>query len=45
MPLGEAGGWVGQITEVGAVAQRNVAFTQLGVLKEDRARTQLNNFG
>lgn len=44
-PLGEAGGWDGQIMEVGAMAQRNVAFTQLGVLKEDRAWTQSNNFG
>lgn len=45
MPLGEAGGWGGQIMEVGAVAERNVAFTQLGVLKEDRAWTQSNNLG
>lgn len=45
MPLGEAGGWDGQSAEVGAVAQRNVAFTQLGVLKEDRAWIQSNNFG
>lgn len=45
MPLGEVGGWAGRIMEVGARAQRNVAFTQLGVLKEDRAWTQSNNFG
>lgn len=45
MPLGEAEGWDGQSTEVGAVAQRNVAFTQLGVLKEDRAWIQSNNLG
>ena len=39
------GRWDGPIVEVGAVAQGNVAFTQLGVLKEDRAWTQWNNSG
>lgn len=45
IPLGGVGGWDGQITEEGAVPQRNVPFTQLGVWKEDRVWTQLNNFG
>lgn len=33
-PWGEAGGWEGQIVEVGVLAQRNVAFTQLGVWRK-----------
>lgn len=43
--LGRGWGWDGQIVEVVAVLRRNAAFTPFGVLKGDRAGTQLTSSG